>query len=139
MVLSSPINSCLRLKRFKSPKTSRINSMRFRRGLRRNSKRIPTLFLTRIQYLQRETLQVLSVLTHATFASAETRFVLCVLFNYPLQSSIFNLCIPCLVYHHYHYIHTTCSTTQTIYLHHSLYYESQSHLTQAWNSKDLDL
>jgi hypothetical protein len=41
-----------------------------------------------------------------------TRFVLCVSFNYPLQSSIFNLCIFFLVYHHYHYIHTTCSTKQ---------------------------
>jgi hypothetical protein len=39
--------------------------------------------------------------------------------NYPLQSSIFILCIFCIVYHHCHYIHTTCSTKQT--------YQSASH------------
>jgi hypothetical protein len=48
------------------------------------------------------------------FASAERALSsVCRLIIYPLQSSIFNLCIFFLVYHHYHYIHNTCSTKQT--------------------------
>lgn len=122
LVLSSPIKSCLSLKSLKSPKTSRISSMRSRRGLRRSSKRIPTLFLTRIQYLQRETSQSFVSVNACHICFRGTRFVLCVSFKHPLQSSIFNLCIFCLVYHHYHYIHNTCSTKQT--------YQSASHSLQ---------
>jgi hypothetical protein len=61
-VLSSPIKSCQCIRSLKNPKISRKSSKRFERGLRRTSQPILTGFLMRIQYLQRETLQVLSVL-----------------------------------------------------------------------------
>jgi len=70
------------------------------------------------------------------FCFRGTRFVLCVLSNYPLQSSI--------------YVSPILSTLITIYILHvassrSIFcitlfnYESQSHPTQAWNSNDHDL